>query len=84
MDKEINVLVLDDEVNILESFKRLFFKDEFGIFTTTNHQEAMDILEKERIKLVMSDQRMPKITGVEFLKQVKVKYPDVLRILITG
>ncbi|MBU4334490.1 MAG: response regulator [Candidatus Omnitrophica bacterium] len=84
MSKDIKVVVLDDEQNILESLERLFFKEDFGVFTTTDHKEAMKMLEKEKIKLVMSDQRMPDITGVEFLKQVKEKYPDVMRILITG
>ena len=84
MDKEINVLILDDEKNILEACKRLFFKDSFGIFTTTNYQEARAIFKKEKIKVVISDERMPEISGVEFLKQVKVKYPEIIRILITG
>jgi len=82
--REINVLVLDDEQNILESLQRLFFKEDFGIFTTTNYREALDVLGKEKIKLVLSDQRMAEITGVEFLKQVKAKYPDIIRVLITG
>ena len=84
MKREINVLVLDDEQNILESLQRLFFKEDFGIFTTTNYREALDVLGKEKIKLVLSDQRMAEITGVEFLKQVKAKYPDIIRVLITG
>ena len=84
MSKAINIVILDDEQNILESLERLFFNEDFGVFTTTDYKEAMRILEKEQIKLVMSDQRMPDITGVEFLKQVKDKYPDVVRILITG
>jgi len=86
MKRQINVLVLDDEQNILSSLKRLFINESFDIFTTTDYQEALDILEKEKgkIKVVMSDQRMPQITGVEFLKRVKQAYPDVVRILFTG
>ena len=84
MSKEINILVLDDEKNILSSLKRLLINEPFGLFVTTNHREAMDVLEKENIKVVMSDQRMPEISGVEFLKQVKAKYPDIIRILFTG
>jgi signal transduction histidine kinase len=84
MDKEINVLILDDEKHLLESLKRLFFKEDFQIFTTSNHQEAMDVIGKEKIKLVVTDQRMPELTGIEFLKIVKTKYPDIIRILMTG
>lgn len=83
-NKEIYILALDDEQNILESLQRLFFKEDFGVFTTTDFHEALDVLGKEKIKLILSDQRMPDISGVEFLKQVKAKYPDVIRILITG
>lgn len=84
MEKEIHVVVLDDEENILESVKRLFFRETFGIATTSDHQTALQHIEKEKIKVVLSDQRMPNISGVEFLKHVREKYPDVVRILITG
>ncbi len=84
MGKEINFLVLDDEQEILSSLQRLFFKDDFSICTTTNYKEALEVIEKENIKVVMTDQRMPEILGVEFLKIVKEKRPDIIRILFTG
>ena len=49
MSKEINVLVLDDEENILETLNRMFFKEDFGLFTTMKHQEAMEVLGKEKV-----------------------------------
>ncbi|MBF0252753.1 MAG: hybrid sensor histidine kinase/response regulator [Candidatus Omnitrophica bacterium] len=82
--KEINVLILDDEENILNSLKRLFRSEEFGIFTTTNHKEALECLKNEKIKIVMSDYRMPDVTGTDFLKQVKEINPEIIRILFTG
>lgn len=84
MSKEINVLFLDDEENILNSLKRLFISEPYAIAVTTNAEEALGIIEREKIKVVISDQRMPHITGVEFLTKVKVKKPDVMRILFTG
>ncbi|MCK5580172.1 MAG: response regulator [Candidatus Omnitrophica bacterium] len=84
MEKTAGILILDDEENILETLKRLFFKETFSIFTTTNYQEALEALKKEEIKVVISDQRMPEITGVEFLKKVKLECPDAVRILMTG
>lgn len=84
MSKEINVLVLDDEENIRESVKRLFFREDFAVASTGDHQEALALIKKEPVKVVLSDQRMPQITGVEFLKTVREKYPEVVRILITG
>ncbi|MGE0268654.1 MAG: ATP-binding protein [Candidatus Omnitrophota bacterium] len=84
MSKEINVLFLDDEENILNSLKRLFISESYGVVVTTNAEEALDIIGREKIKVVISDQRMPHITGVEFLTKVKAKNPDIMRILFTG
>ncbi len=82
--KEVNVLFLDDEENILNSLKRLLMSEPFGIATTSDAGQALDIISKENIKVVFSDERMPGISGVEFLGQVKGKFPDVVRILFTG
>lgn len=82
--QEINVLFLDDEENILNSLKRLLMNEPFGIATTSDAGQALDIISKEKIKVVFSDERMPGISGVEFLGQVKGKFPDIVRILFTG
>lgn len=82
--KKPQLLIIDDEQDILSSLKRLFFKEPVNVFLTNNYAEAMSILAKESIQVVMSDQRMPEISGVAFLSTVKVKYPKVIRILFTG
>ncbi len=83
--KEIQVVFLDDEENILNSLKRLFINEPFGIFTTTNHKTALEfLLENKSVKVVVSDQRMPMIQGVNFLSNIKENYPDIVRILLTG
>ena len=84
MGKEISVLFLDDEENILNSLKRVFMYEAYGIATTTNAQEASEIIRREKIKVAISDQRMPNISGVEFLKSVKEQQPDITRILFSG
>lgn len=84
MGKETSILALDDEQSILNSLKRLFMNEPYTIVTTTDANEAMDIIAKENIKVVLSDHRMPGITGVEFLGKVKEKKPDVIRILFSG
>ncbi len=84
MDKQIAIIALDDEPNILSAFQRLFFNESFQIFTTTDYKQALEVLDKENIKIVLSDQRMPDIDGVDFLKMVKERKPDVVRMLITG
>ena len=84
MAKDIIVVVLDDEEYILTSLKRLFINETFEIATATDSKVAEEIISREKIKVVMSDQRMPDISGVEFLKKIKEKYPDIIRILFTG
>ena len=81
--KDFPVLYVDDLQGNLESFK-LSFEDDFTLFLTNNAKEAIKILEKENIALVISDQRMPDMTGVEFFKTIKDKYPDTIRMLITA
>lgn len=82
--KKIGLVIVDDEKNVLNSLKRLFRSETFGMFLTTDHTEAMEVLAQNPVKVVMSDQKMTKITGVEFLKTVKDKYPEVVNILFTG
>lgn len=78
-----NVLYVDDEQENLTGLKFTLYKD-FNIFTALNKKQAFDILDKNHIKVVISDQRMPDISGIELLKQIKSKYPDIILILMTG
>lgn len=82
--KEISVLFLDDEENILNSIKRMFIDEPYGIVVAQNSKDALEILAKEKIKVVLSDQRMPDISGTQFLHWVKTQYPDVVRIIFTA
>ena len=78
------ILCVDDEKNILNSIKRLLRKEDYQLITASSAQEGLDILAKEDISLVISDHRMPKMSGTEFLRKVKEQYPDVIRIILTG
>lgn len=79
----IRVLFVDDELHNLEAFKATFRRD-FDVFVCISVAEAMALLEKEPVHVILSDQRMPNTTGVEFFEQIIPKYPDCIRILITG
>jgi response regulator RpfG family c-di-GMP phosphodiesterase len=81
--KNINVLYIDDEVDNLNSFKATFRRN-FNITTCDCAVEAIKILEKESIHVILSDQRMPKMTGIEFFEKIQSLHPDPIRILITG
>lgn len=81
--EKIKILYVDDEENNLISF-RANFKREYEIFTASNAQVALNLLAENPIYIIISDERMPQITGVEFLEQVANLYPDSVRLLITG
>lgn len=78
------VLCVDDEQNIINSIKRLVRKEKYRLLTAGNGKDGLDILAKNNVHVVISDQRMPEMNGTEFLKQVKERYPDILRIILTG
>ena len=78
------VLFVDDEANILNALKRLLVDEEYTVFTANSAEEGLHILEKHPIQLVISDQRMPGLTGVEFLKKIMAKYPHIIRIILSG
>ncbi len=84
MSKETYLLFVDDEQPILNALKRAFYNEPYLIATATNADEAMTILGKEKIKVIISDQRMPEVSGVDLLRSVKEKYPRIVRILFTG
>lgn len=80
---KIRILYLDDEENNLTSFKAAFRRD-YKIFTTTTAQEAVQILTDNEIHIVISDQKMPNISGVEFFELIVPDFPDPIRMLLTG
>jgi signal transduction histidine kinase len=78
-----NLLVIDDEPEIVKALTRQFRRT-YNVFSTTNAEEAFAILEREHIQVVISDQRMPGMNGVEFFERIKFKYPDALKLILTG
>ena len=81
--QSINILYVDDEVHNLNAFKASFRRI-FNIFTAESAKDALEILKSENIHIIVSDQRMPVMTGVEFFQSILNEYPDPIRILLTG
>ncbi len=82
-EEKLSVLYVDDEVNNLQSFKAAFRRD-FQIYTAESAKDGMKILSEVPIEVIITDQRMPEMTGVEFLESIIPHYPDPIRILLTG
>lgn len=81
--EQYNILYVDDESSNLRIFKDTF-RRKFNIYVATSAKEGIEIMDKHHIDLILSDQRMPEMTGVELLKYSFKKYPKTNRILITG
>lgn len=79
----ISVLFVDDEEFNLVGFKSSFRRD-FHVYTANSADKGLEILDQEEIQVILSDQRMPEMTGVEFFEKVRAKYPLAVRILVTG
>lgn len=79
-----SLLLVDDESNILASLRRLFRPLGYTIHIAESGAAGLEILEKEPVDLVISDMRMPQMDGAQFLEQVALRWPQTVRILLTG
>ena len=82
-ERKINILYVDDEMDNLNLFKAAFRFD-YDISLAKSAEEGLNILAEKIFHIIITDQRMPGTSGVEFLATVLEKYPDPIRILITG
>ena len=78
------VLVVDDDEGILKALRRLLSDLDVKVIIATSGAEALDIMKDREVSLIISDQRMPKMTGVEFLRRSREISPNSIRILLTG
>ena len=78
------ILFVDDEPNILAALQRCLFEDDYDVHTATSGQSGIDMAIDHNFALIVSDHRMPEMTGIEFLTQVKRICPDATRVLLTG
>ncbi len=82
--KEYRILFVDDEKNVLKAMQRIFRRENYKLYFAVSAKEALDILSKELVHVVISDHRMPEMTGAELLKEVKKQYPKTIRIMLTA
>jgi two-component system response regulator HupR/HoxA len=77
------ILVVDDELRSQEALRRTL-EEEFDVLTAGNAEEALAVMTREMVQVILCDQRMPGMSGVEFLKQVREQWPEVVRLIISG
>jgi len=81
-DKPV-LLFVDDEERIVKLLK-IMFRSEYEVYTATSAREALAVLETIPVDVLISDQRMPEITGIQLLSQVRERWPETVRLLLTG
>lgn len=79
-----SILCVDDEPNILSALRRLFRNHGYQVFTADSADSALTVLEAGPVDIVISDMRMPMMNGAALLEQVRARWPDTLRMLLTG
>jgi two-component system NtrC family sensor kinase len=80
----IRVLLVDDEKLVLSSLRRLLMRESFEVMVAESGPDALGLLEHGEVDLVVSDYKMPGMNGVEFLEQVRVRWPDIRRCMLTA
>ncbi|GAB4254103.1 MAG: hypothetical protein Kow0065_00760 [Methylomicrobium sp.] len=78
------LLLVDDEINIVNALKRSLRRDGYQILTANSGVEALAVLAEHRVGVIVSDQRMPQMSGADFLSEAKALYPDTVRIMLSG
>lgn len=85
MAEHVTILCVDDEANVLKSLKRLFLDEDYEILTAESGKEGLVLLEQRQpVQVVISDYRMPAMDGVAFFKQVHERWPETIRIVLSG
>lgn len=84
MNRPVKILCVDDEQNVLNALRRLFLDDDYVILTANSGPDGPALQETEQAQVIISDYRMPSMNGVEFLREVNKKWPDTVRIVLSG
>jgi response regulator RpfG family c-di-GMP phosphodiesterase len=82
--RQHTVLFVDDESHVLGTIKRLLQNEAYGVITANSGAEALELLAKQPVSLIVTDQRMPEMSGLDLLKEAKARFPGAIRMIITG
>ncbi len=78
------ILLVDDEVNVIKAISRVLGNEPWQILTARSGREALELMATTAVDVIVSDERMPGMSGVELLSAVSKIYPDTIRIILTG
>ncbi len=78
------ILIVDDELNVVTALKRALLEEPYEVHSAQNGIEALEILKSEQFKVIISDERMPVMDGAELLSIARERYPNTIRMMLTG
>jgi len=81
---DATILLVDDEVNVTEALKRSFRREPYTFVTATSGEAAQEILARQHVDVVVSDEQMPGMSGSQFLSKVRAQYPHTIRMILSG
>lgn len=84
MDEQWTILFVDDEVRLLRSIQRGLLDEPYNLLFAESGQEALKLLEENQVHIIVTDMRMPEMSGLDLLRIVKEKYPHIVRIVLSG
>src|SRR5690349_8927459 len=84
MNAPRKILIVDDEENVCNALRRSLRKEGYELFFANEPAKGLELLKTTPVDLVLSDHLMPNMTGLEFLKLVRDRYPNCMRMMLTG
>ena len=84
MYENYSILIVDDEANILNALRRALLDEEFTCYFAESAYQAYDYLETKKIHVIVTDMRMPNVNGLDLLKQINIKYPTMIKLVLSG
>ncbi len=84
MEEEVTILFVDDEQNVLNAIKRVFIDENYAVLGASSGSEGLALFDKHQIQVVVSDYRMPGMNGIEFLSEVNKRWPETVKIVLSG
>jgi two-component system, NtrC family, response regulator HupR/HoxA len=84
MDEKRTLLFVDDEARLLRSIERSLLDEPYTLLFAENAKDALKLLETNEVHLIVTDMRMPEMSGLDLLKIVKEKYPHIVRLVLSG
>ena len=82
--EKTTILFVDDEVRVLRSLERGLLDEPYNLLFAESGKEALEILEQKPVHIIVTDMRMPEMSGLELLRIVKEKYPHIVRLVLSG